>query len=378
MDKINIMIKELENYITKQDINSAEQTLMILLNDLVKYYNNTNIFTSSNKCENNKDSTEIDMAYSKIQRIIPKYKYLLMKKKTNCSQSINKMGNNLKNINLNLLEFMNNTITVTPKLFSNENFDANLSQYDRNYFELLKNEKIISKLINKNNLLKPIDKKNKILIITFDDRLNVDYIKYHNENFKKYADKYGYEYKYEHIYNPNLNNNPYWYKIYLVKYYLDTNLYDYVMWVDSDTMILDDSVDLNLYLNSYSSDLFFCDDNQNIEKINAGIFIIKNSKIGKQYLNDCINNFCMDCVKDGEKKLKGRWAATCYEQGIMNLILLKDYMNFSTVFSINMVLCTKNLLLVEKMGKIFILHYYDTTSSQRDLLFNQINQKLIN
>jgi hypothetical protein len=270
---------------------------------------------------------------------------------------------------------MNNTITVTPKLFSNENFDASLTQYDKNYFELLKNEKITSKLINKNNLSKPINKKNKILIITFDDRPNVTYIKKHNENFKNYADKHGYEYKYEHLYNQNLNTNPYWYKIYLVKYYLDTNLYDYVMWVDSDTIILDNSVDLNSYLNSYSSDLFFCDDNQLIEKINAGIFVVKNSKIGKQYLNDCINNFCVDCIKEGDKKLKGRWAATCYEQGIMNLILIKDYMNVSTIFSINMVLCTNNLYLIDKINNIhniYILHYYDTSTMQRNILFSEI------
>jgi hypothetical protein len=371
MDKINIMIKELENYIDKKDINNAEKTLSMLLGYLIKYYNQTNIFSVSNKCENNKDSVEIDNAHSKIQYIIPKYKYLKLTKNTRCKNSTDE----LKNLNLNLLDFMNNTITVTPKLFSNENFDASLSQYDTKYFELLKNEKITSKLINKNILSKPINKKNKILIITFDDRPNVTYINKHNENFKNYADKHGYEYKYEHVYNQNLNTNPYWYKIYLVKYYLDTNLYDYVMWVDSDTIILDNSVDLNSYLNSYSSDLFFCDDNQIIEKINAGIFVVKNSKNGKQYLNDCINNFCVDCIKDGEKKLKGRWAATCYEQGIMNLILIKDYMKVSTIFSINMVLCTNNLYLIDKINKIhniYILHYYDTTTMQRNILFSEI------
>lgn len=370
MNKLNIMIKELENYINKQDLNNVEQTLSILLSELIKYYNKTHIFTVSNKCENKTDFAEIDIAYSKIQNLIPKYKYLKMQKNTKCNNPVDK----LKDINLNLLEFMNNTISVTPKLFSNENFDASLSQYDKNYFILLKNERITSKLINKNFLPKPIDKKNKILIITFDDRPYVNYIRYHNENFKSYADKHGYDYKYEHNYNQNLNTNPYWYKIYLVKYYLDTNLYDYVMWVDSDTMILDDSIDLNAYLNSYSSDLFFCDDNQLIEKINAGIFVIKNSKNGKQYLNDCINNFCINCIKSGDKKLKGKWAAICYEQGIMNLILIKDYIDVSTIFSINMVLCTNNLYLVNKLGKIFIFHYYDTNTIQRNNLFNQIQK----
>ena len=62
-------------------------------------------------------------------------------------------------------------------------------------------------------------------------------------------------------------------------------------------------------------------------------------------------------VKPGENKLKGTWASTCYEQGIMNLILIKDYLKYSTVFSINMVLCTNNLYLIDKIKKVFILHY---------------------
>jgi hypothetical protein len=368
MDNINKMIRELEFFINKADIDSSERILISLINNLIKYYNKTNIFAETNTCNNKVDVNDIDVAYNKIQNIMPKYKYLKLKNKNNC----NNLKKEFRNINLNLLEFMDNTISVTPKLFSNENFDSALSEYDTNYFELLKSEKIISKLTNRNLLSKPINKKNRILIITFDDRPNVEYIQHHNKNFKKYADKKGYEYIYEHVYNKNLNTNPYWYKIYLTKYYLDTNIYDYVMWVDSDTIILDMDIDLNSYFNSYSSDLFFCDDNQLIEKINAGIFVIKNSKIGKQYLNDCINNFCTDCIKDGEKKLKGKWAATCYEQGIMNIILIKNYMSYSSVFSINMVLCTNNLYLLEKINKIFILHYYDTNTTQRNLLFRAV------
>ena len=142
------------------------------------------------------------------------------------------------------------------------------------------------------------------------------------------------------------------------------------MWIDSDTIILNNTINLNDFLNKYSSDLFFCDDNQSIEKINAGIFVIKNSRIGKQYINDCINNFCNQCIKTGEKKLKGRWAATCYEQGIMNLVLIKDYIPYSTCFSLQMVLCSNNINVIKSINNIFILHYYDTNVQQRNVLFN--------
>jgi len=367
MDKINELINKLEQTINQEKINEAHSTLLFLITEISKYYTQTNIF-NINQCSNILNNDDIDKNYSRIKTIIPKYKYLLKSKKSECSDVITK----LKSINTNLLQFFNNTISVTPKLMFSENFDANLSKYDTDYFLLLKNEKVINKILNNNKLNNKINKKNKILIITFDDRKNVEYIRLHNENFKNYADKYGYEYKFEHLYNQNLNTNPYWYKIYLVKYYLDSNLYDYVMWVDSDTMIVDDSIDLNDYFNSYSSDLFFCDDNQGIEKINAGIFVIKNSKIGKQYINDCINNFCSNCIKPGEKKLKGRWAAICYEQGVMNLVLIKDYIKYSTVFSLEMVYCTNNFYLIKIMKDLFIIHYYDTTTTQRNILFDDL------
>ena len=372
MDKINELINKLEKTINEGKINDTHSTLLFLITEISKYYTQTNIF-NLNQCSNLLDNDLIDKSYTKIKTLIPKYKYLLKSKDSECSEITTKF----KLINTNLLEFFNNTISVTPKLMFSENFESNLSKYDSEYFVLLKNEKIIDKISNNNKIYTKINKKKyKILIITFDDRKNIEYIRLHNENFKNYANKHGYEYKYEHLYNQNLNTNPYWYKIYLVKYYLDTNVYDYVMWVDSDTMIVDDSIDLNDYLNLYSSDLFFCDDNQGIQKINAGIFIIKNSKIGKQYINDCINNFCSNCIKPGEKKLKGRWAAICYEQGIMNLVLIKDYIKYSTVFSLEMVYCTNNFYLIKVLKDLFIIHYYDTTTSQRNILFLDIAKNI--
>jgi hypothetical protein len=223
----------------------------------------------------------------------------------------------------------------------------------------------------------PSKKKNKILIITFDDRKNAEYIKIHNQNFSRYAEKYGYEYKYEHVYNHNLNTNPYWYKIYLVKYYLETNIYDYIMWIDSDTMINNMDIQINDIINKYNSDLYFCDDNLSLQKINAGMFIIKNSKIGRSYINDCINNYCYKCIKPGEKKLKGAWAAMCYEQGIMNIVLIKNYMKYATVLPIDIVLCSNNDYFFKLLNNLFIIHYYDTTVQERNYLFDLINKKMI-
>jgi hypothetical protein len=370
MDNINKLINNFEKNIDEKNIKNAQTSLIQLITELMKYYNSTNLF-AINKCENILENSKLNIVDLKIKTIMPKYKKLISGLKISNNPRIN---NKLNTINLNLNEFMNLTEYITPKLYSDNNFDFNLTIYDLKYVDMLKEGRIITKLNNNNKLLNQINKKNKILIITFDDRQNLQYIRIHNINFMRYVQKHGYEYKYEHIYNHNLNNNPYWYKIYLVKYYLDTNIYDYVMWVDSDTMIIDISFDLNNYLNSYSSDLFFCDDNQTVEKINAGVFIIKNSKIGKQYINDCINNFCVKCIKNNDNKLKGKWAGTCYEQGIMNLVLIKDYMKHSTVFSVNKILCTSNYNLLKSFNNVFIFHYYDTSTPQRNIIFNLINK----
>ncbi len=380
MDNLLELVKFLEKEINNKDFLKSQEILLQLNNDLVNFYVKNNIFTNEICKINNNDEDNINKLKEKISNLKVKYKklqseFMIKNNSKSCIMVLDK----LSSININLSEFYYNPLHVTPK-FLNENtekeFNQNLSQYNRDYFELLKQEKIVDKLLDNNKLTRPIQKKNKILIITFDDRPQVTYIKLHNKSFQNYCELNNIEYKYESVYNKNLNNNPYWYKIYLTKFYLDTNDYDYVMWVDSDTMIMNNSVDLNKLLNSYSSDLFLCDDNQIIQKINAGIFIIKNSKIGRQYLTDCINNFCNKCIKPGENKLKGTWASTCYEQGIMNIVLIKNYIKYTTILPLNIVLCSNRAEYFKLLKNIFIIHYYDTKTDDRNILFDRIDKDL--
>ena len=344
MDNLLELVKFLEKEINNKNFTKSQEILLQLNNDLVNFYIKNNIFTNQICKMNNDDDIKINKLKEKIDILSKKYKmlqseYIIKNNSKSCIMVLDK----LSSVNKNLTEFYYNPLHVTPK-FLNTNtdneFNRNLSEYNKDYFELLRQEKIVDKLLDNNKLTRPIEKKNKILILTFDDRPEVTYIKLHNKNYNDYCKSNNIEYKYESIYNKNLNNNPYWYKIYLTKFYLDTNNYDYVMWVDSDTMIMNNKIDLNKLLNSYSSDLFFCDDNQIVQKVNAGIFIIKNSSTGRQYLTDCINNFCNRCIKPGENKLKGTCASTCYEQGIMNIVLIKNYVKYSTVLPLNIVLCS--------------------------------------
>ncbi len=388
MDNLLELVKFLEKEINNNNFIKSQEILLQLNNDLVNFYVKNNIFTNQNCKINNSDDILINKLIEKISIITPKYKnlqseYIIKNNSKSCIMVLDK----LSSINKNIREFYYNPLHVTPKFLNcktDNEFNINLLNYNKDYFELLKQEKIIDKILDNNKLDKVINKKNKILIITFDDRPHVTYIKLHNKNFSEYCKSNDIEYKYESTYNKNLNNNPYWYKIYLTKFYLDTNEYDYIMWVDSDTMIMNNKVDLNKIINSYSSDLFFCDDNQIVQKVNAGIFIIKNSVIGRQYLTDCINNFCEKCIKPGENKLKGTWASTCYEQGIMNIVLIKNYIKYSTALPLNIVLCSNRSEYFKLLKNIFIIHYYDTKTNDRNLLFDRIdkdlniNNKLIN
>ena len=198
---------------------------------------------------------------------------------------------------------------------------------DKNYFEKFSQKYIITKLINNNLRRRPLIEKNKILIISYDNRKDEKYIQLHNHNIKEYIKKYGHEY----VFYNKCNENNYWCKVYMVLDALETNKYDYVIWMDSDTLIKDFEIDINDILNSYSSDILVgSDNNPKYDLINSGVFIIKNTEIGKQFLKDCINYIPEVCVKKNGS-LKGEWAASCYEQGTMNILIADKYSKYTTV-----------------------------------------------
>ena len=60
----------------------------------------------------------------------------------------------------------------------------------------------------------------------------------------------------------------------------------------------------------------------------AGVFFIKNSEVGKNFISDCIKY-----LKDHPKcivnnKEQGMWAGICYEQGVMNTLLKEKYKEY--------------------------------------------------
>jgi hypothetical protein len=243
--------------------------------------------------------------------------------------------------------------------------DNNVAKYnDKKYFQKFREQKI-SQLKSNNKLQIPNTKKNKILIITYDNRATLPYVKIHNENLKKYTEKWGIEYKFF----DKCEYNNYWCKMYMVLEELKKNKYDYVMWMDSDTFIFNTDINISDIFNKYSSDIFIgSDNNSDYDLTNAGVFAIKNTQDGKQFLADCINSFNSRCKK-ANGSLRGIWAATCYEQGIMNILIADKYFKNTTVLTNDIIFnydkCNND---------VFIMHLYASSSDYRTKCFTSKNE----
>jgi hypothetical protein len=244
-------------------------------------------------------------------------------------------------------------ISIYYIIFKDENF---INYNDKEYFAKFK-RKLISNLESNNELLEPKKKENKILIITYDNRINLPYIKLHNQNLNAYVKKWGFEYKFL----TKCTHNVYWCKMYMVLEALKTNTYDYVMWMDSDTYIFNKNINLSSIVNIFDSDIFLgSDNNDKYDITNAGVFIIKNSKIGIQYLEECIKTFPKKICTKNDGTLKGKWAATCYEQGIMNILVADKYQKYTTILP-NSLIYNKDIC----DNKVFIMHLYASSNEKR-------------
>lgn len=221
-------------------------------------------------------------------------------------------------------------------------------------------------LMNNNLLNKPLEKTNKIAIVTYENRKNLEYIDLHNQNMREYCKKWNYEY----IFYDQCIHNMYWCKIYIVLNVLKTGKYDYVLWMDSDTIIKNPLVSLDSIVNKYSSDIYVTPDNGS-SVFCAGVFIIKNSSIGISYIEECIKQNNEICVTT-DNKLRGFWAGLCYEQGIMNKIIFDKYYKYTTCLPPYFVYnegIGEDMLTCDTDA--FILHLYGSSNELRSKCFKR-------
>lgn len=133
------------------------------------------------------------------------------------------------------------------------------------------------------------------------------------ENYKPIGDitaqvneKYAKKHNYDFIYQDSIldKNLPvYWQKPIMIKKVLDTNDYNWVFYIDSDSMIMNHDIKLeSLIDNNYDiimSKTIYCTDftNPNFSNltdpntlVNASHILIKNTELSKNFLNDIIKN----------------------------------------------------------------------------------------
>jgi hypothetical protein len=195
----------------------------------------------------------------------------------------------------------------------------------------------------------------------------------HNKNIQEYCNLHNYTYIFKNSYENKLNLPIYWKKIQLVKDLIENNNFEYVIWMDSDTLIIDKSLKIeDILYNKYS--IYMGKDMNSKFNLNAGVFIIKNDDIGVSFLNECINVYVnRDSCKDkfGNYALNGEWSKDCYEQGVMNELIKTKYFNNFKLLDNHIVLNT-----FIPNTTCFILHLFGgiekNKDEKRDVAFNLI------
>ena len=125
---------------------------------------------------------------------------------------------------------------------------------------------------------------------TKNSRLNkIEYCKKHNYEFIEEDSCYD-----DSKYIP-------WSKINLILKYLDS--YDYLVWIDSDILIMNDDIRLEDLIVD-ESDIICGSD---WKMINTGVLFVKNSDFSKQFLKDVYNNTDYDPAGGGVHVKYGNW-----------------------------------------------------------------------
>ena len=209
-------------------------------------------------------------------------------------------------------------------------------------------------------------------VVTLETR-DLTLLPYHNKNITDYCNRHGYDYFFLDKYENELELPIYWKKIQVVKEMLEKN-YDYVVWMDSDTMIC--NYDIRFEQIVVPGKSIYMGEHFPIMKdnYNAGFFIIQNNKVGHQFLSDCIFTYLnrKECQKDGEYGLHGGWSGKCFEQGVMNELIKTAYKNDFYILGYENVINTTFAI-----TDTFVLHLFsglDKTKNEVSDIFKRISK----
>jgi GR25 family glycosyltransferase involved in LPS biosynthesis len=127
------------------------------------------------------------------------------------------------------------------------------------------------------------------VLVQYDNRPIPDYYKELIEINKEYCKKYGYEHI---IITEKYELPPWWIKVKICKELLESDKYSGVMWLDTDAVIYDCSKSLDIFTSDKTIDFFIAKDPPVWgAPVNAGVWIVKNTQVGKNIMRDWFNKY---------------------------------------------------------------------------------------
>lgn len=124
-------------------------------------------------------------------------------------------------------------------------------------------------------------------IVQYDNRPLPDMYQKLIQVNKDYCKLYGYKH---FLKTHEIDLPPWWIKVKLCKDILETNKYCGVMWMDTDAAIYDPSISLDNF--TKGADFFISKDPPIWDKpVNAGIWIVKNTSMGKHIMRDWLSHY---------------------------------------------------------------------------------------
>lgn len=158
-----------------------------------------------------------------------------------------------------------------------------------------------------------LDASNLKILIVSHYTLNAKFLHYTRKNHRSFAKKHGYDYwvrngnidggrfrDESNLFSKVHNLGLYWQKIAAIKDGLDRTdkngkrTYDIVVWMDADAFFTNDSKSLEQYLTEIRESDFLDKDGQTFfliagdpaDMVNAGVFLVKNNKKGRKFVDD--------------------------------------------------------------------------------------------
>jgi len=129
--------------------------------------------------------------------------------------------------------------------------------------------------------------RNKILVVQFYTD-NVAYGPYSEAINSKYCEEKGYTYFCEKnstkIRTSLEDRSPHWYKIKLIREILNTDIFNYILFLDADAIISDFNQEIEDFIDD-EFNMVFAEDIGHHSSMNTGVFLVKNSEWSKNFLD---------------------------------------------------------------------------------------------